>query len=105
MFVFDSRINEDSDQLAERTRTVTCAGVPGARRCQQTPRFEGKELGGIEMVSMALVLCAGDRDLSASIDHELLEPPDTGTESWLYEPPRQPGASGRCVPASCSADQ
>ena len=63
--------------------------------------------------SKALVLCAGDRDLPtllaylaalrlghavaflpASIDHELLEPPDTGTESWLQ--PRS---------ASCSADQ
>jgi hypothetical protein len=52
--------------------------------------------------SKALVLCAGDRDLPtllaylaalrlghavaflpASIDHDLLEPPDTGTESWL----------------------
>jgi len=52
--------------------------------------------------SKALVRCAGDRDLPAllaclaalrlghavaflpaSIDHELLEPPDTGTESWL----------------------
>jgi hypothetical protein len=61
----------------------------------------------------ALVLCAGDRDLPtllaylaalrlghavaflpASIDHELLEPPDTGTGSRL-----QP----RC--ASCSADR
>jgi len=26
----------------------------------------------------------------AVIDAELLEPPDTGTESWLHEPPRQP---------------
>jgi hypothetical protein len=32
--------------------------------------------------------------LPASIDHELLEPPDSGTESWL--PPRS---------ASYSADQ
>jgi hypothetical protein len=63
--------------------------------------------------SRALVLCAGDRDLPtllaylaalrlghaaaflpASIDHKLLEPPDSGTESWLQ--PRS---------ASCSADQ
>jgi len=63
--------------------------------------------------SKALVLCARDRDLPtllaylaalrlghavaflpASTDHELLEPPDTGTESWLR--PRS---------ASCSADQ
>jgi hypothetical protein len=60
----------------------------------------------------ALVLCAGDRDLPtllaylaalrlghvvaflpASTGHELLEPPDTGTGSWLR--PRS---------ASCSAD-
>jgi hypothetical protein len=58
--------------------------------------------------SRALVLCAGDRDLPtllaylaalrlgravtflpASIDHELLEPPDTGTESWLQQPPQR----------------
>jgi hypothetical protein len=63
--------------------------------------------------SQALVLCAGDRDLptllaylaalrlgpavaflAASIDHELLEPPDSGTGSWLQ--PRS---------ASCPADQ
>ncbi|HLJ99881.1 MAG TPA: hypothetical protein VKU39_08245 [Streptosporangiaceae bacterium] len=65
----------------------------------------------------ALVLCAGDRDLPtllaylaaqrlghavaflpASIDHELLEPPDTGTESWLQQPPQRTyecGADGR----------
>jgi hypothetical protein len=61
----------------------------------------------------AIVPCGGDRDLPAllaylaalqlghavaflpaSIDHELLEPADTGTGSWL-----QP----RCT--SCSADQ
>jgi hypothetical protein len=63
--------------------------------------------------SQALVLCAGDRDLPtllaylaalrlghatafvpASIDQKLLEPPDSGTESWSQ--PRS---------ASCSADQ
>ncbi|HZR54235.1 MAG TPA: hypothetical protein VFB06_32640 [Streptosporangiaceae bacterium] len=63
--------------------------------------------------SKALLLCAGDRDLTAPlvyfaalrlgqavaflpalIGHELLEPPDTGAESWLQ--PRS---------ASCSADQ
>jgi hypothetical protein len=40
-----------------------------------------KELGEIDMVSMAFV---------AAIDTELLEPPDAGTESWLQQPPRQP---------------
>jgi hypothetical protein len=40
-FVFDSRVSEDSDQLAELTRTVTetCAGVPGAPRYHQAPSF------------------------------------------------------------------
>jgi hypothetical protein len=43
-------------QLAERTRTVTddLCGCTGAPRCHQTPRFEVKELGEIDMVSMAL---------------------------------------------------
>ena len=51
------------------------------------------------MVSMALAtldLLTHDAVafLPAPIDHELLEPPDTGTESWLQ--PRS---------ASCSAEQ
>jgi hypothetical protein len=33
---------------------TACAGVPGAPRCHQTPRFEVRELGEIDMVSMAL---------------------------------------------------
>jgi hypothetical protein len=33
---------------------TTCPGVPGAPRCHQTPRFEVRELGEIDMVSMAL---------------------------------------------------
>ncbi len=66
------------------------------------------------------MLCAGDRDLPtllaylaalrlghavaflpASIDHELLEPPDTGTESWLRQPPsgQRVGADGRLADA------
>ncbi|MGD0069924.1 MAG: hypothetical protein ABSB76_41765 [Streptosporangiaceae bacterium] len=44
-------------------------------------RFEVKELGEIDMVSMALV---------AAIDTGLLEPPDAGTGSWLQQGPRQP---------------
>jgi len=68
----------------------------------------------------ALVLCAGDRDLTTLLAYlaalRLGTPSgcpgpllysgaaDTGTESWWYEPPRQPGAwPARC--ASCSADQ
>jgi hypothetical protein len=120
-----------------------------ARRDVTGPRFEVRELGEIDMVSMALatldlvahddgrpafpavyleghtvlsygelaglagesgrvlrrdsskalVLCAGDRDLAT-----LLESPDTGTESWWDQPPRQPGAwLARC--ASCPADR
>jgi len=41
-------------------------------------RFEVKELGEIDMVSMALV---------AAIDTGLLEPPDAGTRSWLQQQP------------------
>ena len=79
--------------------------------------------------SKALVLCAGDRDLPtllaylaalrpghavaflpASIDHELLEPPHTGTESWLQQPPQRThecARMGACPTrsASSSADQ
>ncbi len=45
-----------------------------------------------------------DVRLVAATGTGLPEPPDTGTESWLDEPPRQPGAwPARC--ASCSADQ
>jgi hypothetical protein len=45
-----------------------------------------------------------DVRLVAAIGTGLLEPPDTGTESWWDEPPRQPGAwPARC--ANCSADQ
>jgi hypothetical protein len=32
---------------------MTCAGVPGAPRYHQSTRFEVKELGEINMVSMA----------------------------------------------------
>jgi hypothetical protein len=52
MFVFDSRINEDSDQLAERTRTVT-GNLCGRAAISPDPRFEVKELGEVTMVSMA----------------------------------------------------
>jgi hypothetical protein len=63
MFVFGSRVSEDSDQLAERTRTVT--GVPcgctGRAAMSPDPRFEMRELGGIDMVSGALaMLCCGE---------------------------------------------
>jgi len=45
-----------------------------------------------------------DVRLVAAIGTGLLEPPDTGTESWWDEPRRQPAAwPARC--ASCSADQ
>jgi len=148
---------------------MTCAGIPGVPRCHQTPRFEVRELGEIDMVSVALatldlvthddarpafpavyleghavlscgelaglaggsgrvlrhegkatVLYAamtaayvdavravrpagpcllGDVRLLASIGTGLLEPPDTGTESWLDEPFRQRGA----WPALCAS--
>jgi hypothetical protein len=61
-----------------------------------------KELGEIDMVSVALDLVTHDDAqptfppvhlLPPSIDHELLEPPGIGTASWLQ--PRS---------ASCSAD-
>jgi hypothetical protein len=40
-----------------------------------------KELGEIDMVPKTLV---------AAIGIGLLEPPDTGTGSWLQQPPRRP---------------
>jgi hypothetical protein len=139
MFVFDSR-------GSTRTRTVTndLWGCTGRAAMSPDPRFEVRELGEIDMVptalatmdlvaglagetgrvlrhgSKALVLCAGDRDLTTLLAYlaalRLGTPSgcpgpllysgaaDTGTESWWYEPPRQPGAwPARC--ARCSADQ
>src|SRR6202030_2861607 len=46
---------------------TTCAGVPGAARYHQSTRFEVRELGEIDMVSVA---------------RATLEPADTGTGSW-----------------------
>jgi hypothetical protein len=66
-------------QVRERTRAVTdgLCGCTGRAAISPDLRFEVKELGEIDMVSMALV---------AAIDTELLEPPDAGTESWFRQP-------------------
>jgi hypothetical protein len=53
MFAFDSGASEDSEVLPERTRAVTGDPVRGAPPYHQTICFEVKELGEIDMVSMA----------------------------------------------------
>ncbi|MGD0067183.1 MAG: hypothetical protein ABSB76_27565 [Streptosporangiaceae bacterium] len=59
---------------------------------------------GAEPRRMVMAGALDDVRLVAAIGTGLLEPPDTGTESWWDEPPRQPGAwPARC--ANCSADQ
>jgi hypothetical protein len=93
MFVFGSRVS---------TRTVTgdLCGCTGRAAMSPGPRFEVRELGEIDMVSVALATL----DLVAAMGTGLLGPPGTGTGSWLDEPPRQPGAwPAHC--ASCPADQ
>jgi hypothetical protein len=103
MFVFDGGVST-------RTRTVTddLRGCTGRAAISPDRRYEVKELGEIEMVSMALatldlvthddaqpafpaVHLEGHTGLSygESADHELLEPPDTGTESRLQQPPQR----------------
>jgi hypothetical protein len=61
MFVFDSRVST-------RTHTVTddLGGCAGPAAMSPDPRFEVRELGEIDMVSMALappdlVTCSADR--------------------------------------------
>jgi hypothetical protein len=96
MFVFGSRVST-------RTCTVTgdlCGYTGRAPRYHQAPRFEVRELGEIDMVSMALATL----DSVAAMGTGLLGPPGTGTGSWLDEPPRQPGA-WPARDASCPADQ
>jgi len=52
MFVFGSRVSVDSDQLAERKRTVTDDRF-GRAAITRPPVSELRELGEIKMVSMA----------------------------------------------------
>ena len=56
MFLFDSKVSEGQCSLpsAYVRSPATCAGVPGAPRYHQTPCFDVKELGEIDMVFMAL---------------------------------------------------
>jgi hypothetical protein len=94
MFVFDSRVSI-------RTRTVTgdpCGCTGGAPRCHQAPRFAVRELGEIDMVSMALATL----DLVARDDARPAFP--AVYLSWWDEPPGQPGA-WPARGASYSADQ
>jgi hypothetical protein len=91
-----------SSAAARARSPATCAGVPGAPRYHQAPVFETKELGEIDMVSLALatvdLVTHDDAQpgfppvhlLPPLIEGELLELPG----SWL--PPRS---------ANCSADQ
>jgi hypothetical protein len=173
MFAFGSRVST-------RTLTVTgdLCGCTGRAAMSLDPRFEVKELGEIDVVSMTLatqdlvthndaqsafpavhleghtllsygelaglvgesgrvprhdskarVLCAGDRDLptllaylaalrlghavaflAASIDHELLKPPDTAPSPGCSSRPSghtSAARMGACPTrsAGCSADQ
>jgi hypothetical protein len=112
MFVFGSRVDKDSAAYRTRTRGHRRrVRVYRARRNVIRHPSRSERAGEIEMVSRAsatlnlvtptLLACLAALRLGhavaflpASIDHEMLEPPDSGTESWL--PPRS---------ASCLADQ
>lgn len=78
---------------AEPRRTVPAmadAYVDVVRAVRPTGPYllGGCAIGAAIAYEMAVRL--DDVRLVAAIDAELLEPPDTSTESWLHEPPRQP---------------
>jgi len=79
---------------------------PTVLSCGELAGLAGESGRVLHHDGKALVLCAGDRDLPAllaylaalrlgqavasppaSIDHDLLEPPDTGAGSWSQQPP------------------
>jgi hypothetical protein len=112
MFVFGRRVSKDCAAHQTHTRgQQRPVGVYRARRDVIRHPFRSERAGEIDMVSRAsatlnlvtptLLACLAALRLGhaaaflpASIDHKLLEPPDSGTESWLQ--PRS---------ASCLADQ
>jgi hypothetical protein len=55
MFIFCGKSVRAVNSLpsAHARSPTTCAGVPGAPRYHQSTRFEVKELGEVNMVSMA----------------------------------------------------
>ncbi len=78
---------------AEPRRTVpamAAAYVDAVRAVRPTGPYllGGCAIGAAIAYEMAARL--DDVRLLAAIDTELLEPPDTGTESWSKQPPRQP---------------
>ncbi|MDQ2810976.1 MAG: thioesterase domain-containing protein [Actinomycetota bacterium] len=78
---------------AEPRRTVpamAAAYVDAVRAVRPTGPYllGGYAIGAAIAYEMATRLA--DVRLVAAIDAELLGPPDTGTESWLQQPPRQP---------------
>jgi pimeloyl-ACP methyl ester carboxylesterase len=78
---------------AEPRRTVPAmadAYVDAIRAVRPTGPYllGGYAIGAAIAYEMAVRL--DDVRLVAAIDAELLEPPDTGTESWSHEPPPQP---------------
>jgi hypothetical protein len=81
-------------QVSERTRTVTdgLCGCTGRTAISPDLRFEVKEMGEIDMVSMALV---------AAIDTELLEPPPLATAlpATVVQRRHECGADGRLAGA------
>jgi hypothetical protein len=94
-----------SDAEPRRTVPAMAAAYAGTvRAVRPTGPYLAGGCGIGAAIACEMAARLDDVRLVAATGTGLLEPPDTGTESWLGEPPRQPGAwPARC--ASCSADQ
>jgi hypothetical protein len=94
-----------SDAEPRRTVPAMAAAYAGTvRAVRPTGPYLAGGCGIGAAIACEMTARLDDVRLVAATGTGLLEPPDTGSESWLGEPPRQPGAwPARC--ASCSADQ
>jgi hypothetical protein len=97
--------NGHADAEPRRTVPAMAAAYAGTvRAVRPTGPYLAGGCGIGAAIACEMAARLDDVRLVAATGTGLLEPPDTGSESWLGEPPRQPGAwPARC--ASCSADQ